>query len=500
MGFGANYNGQKYGINTYLRRILKNFITPSNLLVESGNWFQLNGYVKPLSWLSFGQDISFSDLNNINLGMHLGVNKYPLPDFSYGASVNRKTEIISQNLHSGWHYKRFSVSGDYAWSSVSRSFGLRISQDIKNFRIWSLIQFNNGNVYQLGGAFPVSANLRTKLFLNLMSQNGYTKSNKGMELVLRLFKNFSLNTTYELLHHNSKAEHHFSLSMSNSLFFEQTGLSFITGRVFMDLNNNGIYDSEDCGVSEAEVILDKKTVIKTDKNGGYRFDFVPVGEHTLSLNLGSTPAEIGTEKGRETVNTKILSKAKVFFPLSPLGLIEGIVYYDGNKNSRMDTGEEGVSNVVVGLNGFLTTTDKNGKFRFANLVSGTYNLDVKLLPPETYLSSAELVYIYIKPGEKFQNYTIGVIKKERSVLKKTFEEPQIIPTQKPPVVAKPKPPRVSPEDIENLFRKGVAYFIASQYHEAIKIFDRVLELEPNHERALEYKKRTNNRLKVLQQK
>lgn len=496
LGLGMNYTGQRYGVNAYYRKIFNNFVTPSNLIVDEGDWFQLNSHIQPFYWFSFGQRIDYSNLYGLAFGSNWTVNKFPSPEFGYGFDFNLKNETFGQNLHSGWRYKRFSVGADFAWSSLGQSFGLKLNQDIKNLRFWYQMQVKDGRSYQWGCIFQPSSAVRTKLFFNLSFLNEWVKSLKGVELSLRLFKNFSLNTTYELISHNSANEHLISLSMSNNLFFKQTGFGFISGNVFMDLNNNGIFDKDDCAVSDAEVILDNKISTKTDRGGRYQFSFVSPGEHRIHLKLVSMPAEIGTEKMARVVNTKFLSRSRVYFPLSELGLIEGVVYYDDNKNGRMEPEERGVPNVVLSLNGYLTTTEKNGRFRFANLASGTYALEIKLLPPETFLSIPEISYIYLKPGEKFVDYQIDLIRKERPVQKKTFEEPQIV-KPKLPVPSKSKPPQFTDEEIENLFKKGVAYFIANQYNEALKIFNQVLTLNPNHKRALEYKRRTLRRLEVL---
>jgi len=495
---GANYNGQRYGTNIIFRKVFENFVTPSNLLTEPGNWFQANTYFRPLNWLSIGQDISYSNIYNLNLGLNLGLNRYPLPELGYGISYNRKTEIFGQNLHLGWYYKKFSIATDYARSAIEKSFGLKITRDIKNFQFWSQFQLKTGKIYQLGASLPFTKNIRTKWSLNFLSQNGATKTSKTIDLSLKILRNFNLNSTYEMITYNHTSEHLFSLGVSSSLLFEKTGLSFITGKVFMDLNNNGIFDYEDRAVSDIEVILDGKDVIKTDKNGNYQFSFVPSGEHTLNLNLINVPAEIGAGKGQRSVNTRFLSRARVHFPLGELGSIEGLVYYDDNKNGKMESDERGIPNVVIGLNGYLTTTDTRGRFRFANLMSGTYSLEVKVLPPETFLSVPEISYIHLKPGERFQDYQIGVIRKERPVQKKRFEEPQIIKPLPPP--SKKPIKRVTPEEIENLFKKGVNYFLAEQYKEALKIFNQVLTINPEHRGALEYKKRTQARLEALKRR
>ncbi len=71
--------------------------------------------------------------------------------------------------------------------------------------------------------------------------------------------------------------------------------------------------------------------------------------------------------------------------------------------------------------------------------------------------------------------------------------------KKPPTTTKPKEPekKVTPQEIEALYKKGVSYFSANNFDEALKVFNQVLALDPNHKGAKDYKKRTEARLKVL---
>jgi hypothetical protein len=202
----------------------------------------------------------------------------------------------------------------------------------------------------------------------------------------------------------------------------------------------------------------------------------------------------------------MLKSSRLDFPIGELGSIEGYVFLDENKNGRMDAGEKGAPNVVLGVNGFATTTDERGKFRFANLMAGAYGMEVRVLPPETYLLTPELTYITLAPGEKFTDYHIGLLTRERPVKKKVFGETPVADTVKVPPVApkpvkppakpvvKPKPP---PPDIESLFQKGVAYFTAEQYELALKTFKQVLAQSPGHKGAQTYLKRTETRLEAL---
>jgi len=101
--------------------------------------------------------------------------------------------------------------------------------------------------------------------------------------------------------------------------------------------------------------------------------------------------------------------------------VSGIVYLDRNNDGQMDGDESGAPNVVLALNGFLTTTDERGVFRFANLASGTYILEPRTMPPETYPAQKQMLYVYVQPGADLEGCMVALVKKERPANIKVFD-------------------------------------------------------------------------------
>ena len=427
IGFGSSFSlnssyvNKKIAAHAYYRKVFDKYVTPSNILALPGDWTRITLYEKPANWIDFSQNITYSSFSDLRLGLNTTLTVIPWPYFGYGISLSRKTETIAQNIHSGWRYKKFRISGDYSWSRDQNGYGIKIEQGIKNLRIWSSLQIRDATILQFGGTLPFSKSMRLKSFLKLVTKNDQSTQSTGAQLSLKFLRSFSLNYTYEMVHYNSINDHVMSLSISNTVLLDETGFSFIHGKVFMDLNNNGFCDIEDQVVPNVQVILDGKEETKTDNKGNYSFSFVKSGKHMITLNLGCIPADIGTTKKQYAVDTKFLSKTKVNIPLGELGSIEAVIFYDENNNGKMDKDEKGVPNAVLGLNGFLTTTDSEGKFRFSNLVSGTYRLEVKIIPPKTTLMVPEMTYIHIEPGEKFSGYEMAITKEKRSIKKQIFK-------------------------------------------------------------------------------
>ncbi|MCK9603616.1 MAG: pilus assembly protein N-terminal domain-containing protein [Candidatus Omnitrophica bacterium] len=69
--------------------------------------------------------------------------------------------------------------------------------------------------------------------------------------------------------------------------------SEIWGIVFLDINNNGVFNLSDGdkGIKGVVFTLENGLKTVTDGNGQYRFPNVDVGEHTLTLSLNSLPIE-----------------------------------------------------------------------------------------------------------------------------------------------------------------------------------------------------------------
>jgi len=66
-----------------------------------------------------------------------------------------------------------------------------------------------------------------------------------------------------------------------------------------------------------------------------------------------------------------------------------------------------------------------------------------------------------------------------------------------PTQPQPTKPKATKEEIEALYKKGVSYFTAENYDAALKLFKQIIALDPNHTGAKEYKKRTEARIKIL---
>jgi uncharacterized repeat protein (TIGR01451 family) len=182
--------------------------------------------------------------------------------------------------------------------------------------------------------------------------------------------------------------------------------------VFYDLNADGIQTANELGVPGVKVYLLDNTGAKidsttTDGNGKYQFT-VTAGDYQVQFvkPAGSTitTANEGTDDTKDSDADKITGKTPLFtmnpvlnpapgdlasnnptldaglIPAAPKGSIGDYVFLDNNGNGKQDAGDTPVVGSKVyllnaaGVKIDSTLTDGNGKYLFANLNSGTYQV------------------------------------------------------------------------------------------------------------------------------
>jgi hypothetical protein len=73
--------------------------------------------------------------------------------------------------------------------------------------------------------------------------------------------------------------------------FGVTSQTALRGLVFVDTNNNRLYDSNEDLVGGAKIILDGEMTRTTDHQGGYSFSNIMPGEHDISIDVNSLPLQ-----------------------------------------------------------------------------------------------------------------------------------------------------------------------------------------------------------------
>ena len=221
---------------------------------------------------------------------------------------------------------------------------------------------------------------------------------------------------------------------SGYLFGEKTGS--ISGKVYVDANDNGSQDPTESGVPGVSITLagnmfDGSSVCTwlqsqgqtctrtTDARGAYSFGQVPISDaagYTLTETqpaawgdfasggakvgqVGSTPT--GSASGNNTIQGIVTSISGItatgYDFREKAGSIAGFVYVDANndgaKSGASEVGIAGVSIQLTGTTGtgasvsLSTTTAADGSFSFAGLSAGTYSLSET--QPASYFDGRE---------------------------------------------------------------------------------------------------------------
>jgi Subtilase family/SdrD B-like domain/Dockerin type I domain len=221
------------------------------------------------------------------------------------------------------------------------------------------VGFNDGRDTQ---GTPVSGNLENDRFTNLTltANNKYSAYNFGEQEII--------------------------IAPSNS----------ISGFVYVDANDNGLFDQGELPISGATITLTGvvNLTVNSRTDGSYRFDALPNGVYTVTQNqvVGfsdgrdsqGTPA-LGTVEndrfgginlsGNVTAINYNFGEREIVVPQT--NSIAGFVYVDANDNGLFDAGEQPISGAVTQLTGpvsqsFVTSTD--GAYRFVTLPNGVYSI------------------------------------------------------------------------------------------------------------------------------
>ncbi len=170
-----------------------------------------------------------------------------------------------------------------------------------------------------------------------------------------------------------------------------TGFGVINGKVYEDLDQDGVIDTDETGIAEVLLSLDSGDQVTTDSEGIYTF-VVEMGNYVLvetdKDGYGSTTpnsVEIVIASDGDTVTVDFGDVAN-----PNLGTIEGYVFLDDNKNGVRDMLEEGLPNASIHLSsGDSTVSNTDGYYQF-NVEAGTY--EVSEVDPEGYTSTTPNTY------------------------------------------------------------------------------------------------------------
>ncbi len=205
---------------------------------------------------------------------------------------------------------------------------------------------------------------------------------------------------------------------SDNRFAERPDSGVISGRVWIDADNDGVVDGSESGIAGQTIQLGGTDTLgnpvsrtaTTAADGSYAFTGLAPG--TYSVTQPVQPAD--TYNGRTVAGTAGGSATAVgTLPSAVSGIVLGAgqssldnnfaeltggqvtgrVWFDANNDGVIGAGESGLSGVTIQLAGTdlagnpvsrSTATGSDGRFAFADVPSGTYTLTQPTQPPGTF--------------------------------------------------------------------------------------------------------------------
>lgn len=142
----------------------------------------------------------------------------------------------------------------------------------------------------------------------------------------------------------------------------------ISGYVFHDVNNNGVFDAGETGLAGVTVTLSTGATTTTAADGSYSFTGLAAGTYTVTS--GGLTGYFATPYSTPVTSRPVTlpeSQTGVNFGLS-YETIQGVAFFDSNKDGDYQAGEPLLSGVTITLGtGATTTSASDGSYSFTNL-------------------------------------------------------------------------------------------------------------------------------------
>ncbi|MBT8191788.1 MAG: DUF11 domain-containing protein, partial [Acidimicrobiia bacterium] len=210
------------------------------------------------------------------------------------------------------------------------------------------------------------------------------------------------------------------------------GEALITGSVWVDLNNDGLFDTDEpplagIGLELTHIASATVTPGVVAADGSFSFGGLAAGSFVVEVDEATVPAGIipttpavgliSSGPG-DSVDSGVITVAAgqvwaADFPHVGAGSIGGIVWSDLDGNGELDTGEPGLGGVSVGASAsghtWAAVSDPSGSYRFDNLPPDTYRIEVTAGgPADAAVTAGGLpILVGLAPGVDIDSVDIG---------------------------------------------------------------------------------------------
>ena len=430
-------------------------------------------------------DVPVNDYKTYQYGVNLSPLNFPYISFSFNRSKRETEENGLKGIQTTFdmlflslskQYKRFFGSVYYNNGTFNHSIDISQNYSFNRFHVnlrrsypagnyiyyegyldkktgqASLFKTENINM-ETGCNFKFSSSLRLNIQVGYTFNNDKNSGNKTRQYGLGcglIFKFKPLKVLCSLRYHYSKISisplnsltkysHQIFMSVKKDLrwgkkapgmglkgLFQKKGK--IKGCVFVDLNQNGLKDPEEEGLTNIEILLDRRKVAQTNQNGYFNLTSIPPGLHTVAIYLRNVPAFYEAVIEESEVQLKGGETKQVNLTVVPLGLISGKLILDLNENNTKDKSDSVLSGIQINLlkKGELyrfAFTNSNWIFTLDNLRPGSYLLEVedKNIKEKYVKTEKSTLEISIYPLEEKKGLILLLKKYKKPKIKKILE-------------------------------------------------------------------------------
>jgi len=282
------------------------------------------------------------------------------------------------------HGNRIStaIHGSYNWGSrVTLNVQTDLGRDIRNETLFALSNLRTSSA-PLTVKLSRSANLRFEYYgtrvnyeLNRDSILASALLGNSVEPVLGgANRNVFFVQYQKTLRWGKSASAEYDKTTTGVAIVRPVGT--VGGRVFVDENENGVWDEGEPGAANAIVSLNQLRKTTTDESGRFEFTGVAVGPNEIALESDTLSAIFTPTVLRQPVAVAFKARVQTDFPLRAGSSISGRVT-EKKGDEIIPVADAAIRLEPSGLYGY---SDSSGEFSISNVPRGTYKLTVV---PET---------------------------------------------------------------------------------------------------------------------
>lgn len=211
----------------------------------------------------------------------------------------------------------------------------------------------------------------------------------------------------------------------------QVDNSWIYGKVYIDSNDNDIYDEGETTLPDVTIIVDGKRAV-SDSNGEYIIQgLLPLEKYKIQVDRKSIDPMLTQVNDKKRVQTRASIGTRYNVGVQAVSMVTGNINHGDNISSKELIRILSMTNVILEKDGELyqeIDPEFDGMFFFENVLPGKYEMRFKYLGSDNIEFSEEKLDVNIElahedEGEYFEGYDVVVNKYDKELIENnTIEE------------------------------------------------------------------------------